>query len=1231
MLEKALALGMTEAEYQQLVQLLGRVPSTTELAMVSVEWSEHCGYPRSRALLKTLPKSGHYASVAGADTGGIEVEPGLFVVFKMESHNHPSQIEPRQGAATGIGGIVRDIFTVGARPLCNLNSLRFGMLDDPQHGAKARYLFAGVVDGISFYGNCLHGDEVVTLREGTRIHTVALSSWCEAVIKENGAAQPIAQVLSFNEKTQKATWSEIEGVFRRRATELVTVSSQLGRKWRVTPDHPMMVWRGDTWQIKAAGELQPGDALPLLGDWPGSSATDAETENAETENGPRYLDLIELLGGRRGDIRVVHPVRDEEKATVQAVLRRHIASAQKRFALLHAGRFPVAVWLELEKILGWQRKNARLTLFGGKAHAVPALLEIDAGFVRLLGYYSAEGCLSQNGTTSKIIWTFGAKEDEYIADLSAILRKMELRFSLRKNAQTQSIWISSWFLGALWSELGLGAGAKTKRVPSIIMAAQQSLKTEFLRGAFRGDGSVCLKKLGSSSPLKIGFASASRALFEGVLLLLAEQQLFGAIHVRPAAHSLIAGRSHVTVPLHVVEFSSHEAVSRFAGWFDAARNAKIESGLARYQDLNQSYPRHRKNSGFATVAVTQIERESGEFIVYDLRVAETHLFVTSGGLITHNCMGIPTVAGEIGFNPSYRGNCLVGAMSVGVVKSDEIASSAAAGTGNTVMFFGNATGRDGIGGCSVLASHEITDLAQRPTVQVGDPFSQKCLMEATLEALRTGAIVSMKDMGAAGLTCTTCEQAAEGGDTVGMEIDLDRVPLREADMEAFEIMMSESQERMLGVVTKGREAEISAIFEKWNTRAVPIGVVTDDGLITVHRHGEVVAQISAKILVESPLYHLPGEKPHYIAQKHAFDFGKIAQPEDYGEALLQLLQAPNIASKEWAYEQYDHLVQINTIVRPGEGDAAVLRLRDSKSGKGLAVKADCNSRYVYLDPFMGAQIAIAECARNLICVGAEPAGVTDCLCFGNPEKPDRFWQFKSAIEGITAACSHFRLPVVSGNVSLYNETPDSAIHPSPLIGMVGVLQNVEQAMEMRFRDSGDLILLAGICKDELGGSEYLFALHGLEEGAPPQLDLQQELNVHRLTLAAIRRGLIKSAHDVSDGGLAVCLAESCIAGRIGASIELPDGIEEESNTRLDALLFGETQSRVVLSCARENLPKLQEMARVARVPLLLLGTVGGEKLQVADNRIEALTPLFEFPIETLESAYRGAIGRLMSQ
>ena len=742
MLEKAKALGMTEEEYNRVVEILGRAPSATELAMYSVEWSEHCGYPRSRALLKQLPKEGHYAALSGADTGGIEIEPGLFIVFKMESHNHPSQVEPRHGAATGIGGIVRDIFTVGARPIANVNSLRFGPLDEP----RARYLFNGVVEGISWYGNCI---------------------------------------------------------------------------------------------------------------------------------------------------------------------------------------------------------------------------------------------------------------------------------------------------------------------------------------------------------------------------------------------------------------------------------------------------------------------------------------------------GVPTVAGEVGFNACYRGNCLVGAMSVGVVRREAIASSAAAGPGNSVMYFGNATGRDGIGGCSILASREMTDTSARPTVQVGDPFAEKCVMEACLEALQTGAIVSLKDMGAAGLTCTTCEQAAEGG--VGMDIDLALVPLRESDMEPFEIMMSESQERMLGVVQAGREAEVTAIFQRWGAHAVVLGKVTAGDILRIRMNGEVVAEMTASSLADAPLYHLPTEEPSYLREKHDFDFATIPQPASYHDALLRLLQSPNIASKEWVYQQYDHLVQINTVVRPGAGDAAVLRIRESASGKGIAVKADCNSRYCYLDPYVGAQIAVAECARNLVCVGAEPAGVTDCLCFGNPEKPDRFWQFTRAIEGIVAACRHFRLPVVSGNVSFYNETPESVIHPSPLIGMVGVVENVEQHVGLAFRHAGDAILLVGQCRDELGGSEYLATLHDVEAGAPPELDLERELNVQKLTLAAIRAGLVRSAHDVSDGGLGVALAECCITGGFGATVEVPDTAEAGINIRLDALLFGETQSRIVLSIGPEHLPRLQEMAQHAGVPLSYLGTVGGDRLVIRDTRGGLFQPLLEAPLTELEWVYRSAIPQLMNQ
>jgi phosphoribosylformylglycinamidine synthase len=343
------------------------------------------------------------------------------------------------------------------------------------------------------------------------------------------------------------------------------------------------------------------------------------------------------------------------------------------------------------------------------------------------------------------------------------------------------------------------------------------------------------------------------------------------------------------------------------------------------------------------------------------------------------------------------------------------------------------------------------------------------------------------------------------------------------------------------------------------------------------------------------------------------------------------LQSPNIASKEWIYGQYDHSVQTNTVVYPGQGDAAVLRIREASGNKGIAVKADCNSRYCYLDPFEGARIAIAECARNLVCVGAEPGGVTDCLCFGNPEKPDRFWQFKRGVEGIADACKYFHLPVVSGNVSLYNETPESVIHPSPLIGMVGVIEDVERAARMAFHDAGDVVVLVGDTRDELGGSEYLATVHGLEEGRPPYLDLEREVAVQKLVLAAIREGLVKSAHDCADGGLVVALAESCIAGQTGAHIEIEEGVAQNNNIRVDSLLWGESQSRIVVSVAPENLEKLHAAGRALGVPVTKLGIVGGDSLNIADNRLNQFDQWIALPVVEMENAWRGAIGRIMGK
>ena len=698
------ALGLTDGEYSKIVDILKREPTPTELAMFSVEWSEHCGYPRSRNWLKLFPREGKYPVLVGEDSGGIVVD-GIAIVFKMESHNHPSQVEPKQGAATGVGGIIRDIFTAGARPIASLNSLRFGDLKDPYN----RYLLRGVVDGIQFYGNCL---------------------------------------------------------------------------------------------------------------------------------------------------------------------------------------------------------------------------------------------------------------------------------------------------------------------------------------------------------------------------------------------------------------------------------------------------------------------------------------------------GVPTVGGEIYFDESYNGNCIVNAMSIGIADSDKLARARALGVGNSIMYVGASTGRDGIGGCSILASHEFSEGDEkRPTVQIGDPFTEKCLIEATLEALSTGYAVGIKDMGAAGLTCSTAEMASAGDS--GIEIELQSVPRREANMEPWEVLMSESQERMLVCVEKGREPEMEKIFSKWGLNAAVIGKVIEGGLVRVKDKGKIVAEVEADALTESPTYDMEYKEPQYINDLKNLNINDITEPENYNEVLNILLSSPSICSKRWVYEQYDHMVQTNTMVLPGS-DASVLRLKGTD--KALAATTDCNSRYCFLNPYRGAQIAIAEAARNLSCSGAEPAAVTDCLNFGNPEKADRFWEFKNCVEGIIDACKEFNTPVVSGNVSFYNEGPQGPIYPTPTIGMIGIVNDFRYISTQYFKQEEDLIILLGESKEELGASEYLKQVHNLVKGEVPSLDIELEKRVQKSVLEMVEKNIVQSAHDCSEGGLAVAIAESCISGDkvVGADINL------SSDIRLDALLFGETQSRIIISCRKKNLSDIEVVAAKNNIPCNIIGKTGGSNLNISN-------------------------------
>jgi len=571
-----------------------------------------------------------------------------------------------------------------------------------------------------------------------------------------------------------------------------------------------------------------------------------------------------------------------------------------------------------------------------------------------------------------------------------------------------------------------------------------------------------------------------------------------------------------------------------------------------------------------------------------------------------NCIGVPTVGGETVFSSSYQENILVNVMCVGYAKKNDILRAVAKGEGNSVILIGAKTGRDGIGGAS-FASTELDETSDedRPAVQIGDPFSEKLLIEACLELKGLDYVVGLQDCGAAGLTSSLCEMASRGDS--GLDIELSKVPEREEGMNPFEIMLSESQERMIVVVKKGKEEEIKKIFDKWGLDSAVIGRVTNDGKFRVRDKGEIVADIPAKSLAEgAPVCRRKGKKPDILDSINKLDLSEISQPDDYNKVLLQLLGSPNIMSKEKIYEHYDYMVRNNTILPPGD-DAAVLRIKGTK--KAIVLTTDGNGRYCYLDPLTGGKIAVVEAARNLSCKGALPRAVTDCLNFGNPEKETIYWQLEEAIKGISEACRALETPVISGNVSLYNESKGEAIYPTPVIGMVGIIEDCDYICSMEFKNSGDLIVLLGENKEELGGSEYLKVIHNLEKGIPPQIDLLRERAVQNVCRKAIKKNLLSSAHDCSDGGLAIALAESCIKGKRGARIKIEDKM------RSDALLFGESQSRIVTSVNPKNLSLLQDIADKYLVPLLTLGSVEGKSLNI--NRLISLE------VDQLEKVWRG--------
>lgn len=590
-----------------------------------------------------------------------------------------------------------------------------------------------------------------------------------------------------------------------------------------------------------------------------------------------------------------------------------------------------------------------------------------------------------------------------------------------------------------------------------------------------------------------------------------------------------------------------------------------------------------------------------------------------------NSFGVPTVAGEVYFDESYQGNPLVNAMAVGIVKTNTFASAVAKGEGNPVMIVGSSTGRDGIHGAT-FASEELSEKSEskRPSVQVGDPFTEKLLLEASLEIIRKGYLIGIQDMGAAGISCSTSEMSAKGKS--GMKINLDKVPLREEGMSAYEIMLSESQERMLCVVKKGYEERVREVFEKWDLHCEIIGEVINDDKLFINYKGKLEAELPPFDLVlggGAPVYIREQKEPSYINEKRKFDFLKIPEPLNIQETFLKVFSSPNIASKKWVYEQYDSMVRTNTIVGPG-CDSAVIYIKGIN--KAFAMKTDCNARYVYLNPKEGAKIAVAESARNIVCSGGVPLAITNCLNFGNPYKPEIYWQFAEAIAGMGEACRFFDTPVTGGNVSFYNESPDPdkvgtslSVYPTPTIGMLGLVEDLSHITTSYFKNEGDLIYVLGEDKEELGGSEYLKIIHKKVEGDCPQLNLHAEKKLQDTVLELIRNKLINSAHDISEGGIICALAECCIINeekKFGAEVSIP------IKSRKDFSYFSESQSRIIVSISPDKKEKFENIVHTSMQPCIHAGEVGGSELKINDD--------IKVSVDTLADIYFNTIPRIMT-
>jgi phosphoribosylformylglycinamidine synthase subunit PurL len=1239
------AQGIKPNEYADIVQRLGRHPNKAELGMFGVMWSEHCCYKNSRPLLSQFPTTGKRVLVGpGENAGVIDLGDGLQLAFKIESHNHPSAVEPFQGAATGVGGILRDIFTMGARPIAILNSLRFGDLKD----AKTRRLFTGVVAGISHYGNCLLGSETFIWRDSQGIHFDTIGNFVTTHLPAGAdtlALAPGIETLSIDPNTSRSNWQPVSRIFKRQTNTLINIRTSLGRTLTVTPDHPMLRIEAEKKvRIRYAQTLRVGDDLPILQKLP------------ENQGQAQILDLIETIDltlSADKDLCIALPESWRPTDLIRTTLELFEPSIQKRNHYLNTKIFPLDRFLSLEQLLGLEQvlnfSRADLKIGQqGKDDWIPALIQPNAAFARLLGYFIASGNVSPSGNIYRIFFNFTHNETAAATDAIEILQSLGIPANPQQRTSGMAVCVSSWLLGYLFTQVWQCGNESThKRIPNFVWDWSAELQQELLKSLIRNNPTIP-NPGGGAAQDKIFCSTSSRQLFDQVLLLMQNQGINPQIHHRPESVGQIKGREFHYAALWQIEVRRD--------WFrNLASNQstnRLEIGGATTLTASTATVNMMGTVKIQNIATHNVETCD----VYDVEVDNTHLFVTSGSIITHNCVGVPTVGGEVYFDPAYSGNPLVNAMALGLMETSTIVKSGASGIGNPVLYVGSTTGRDGMGGAS-FASAELTaeSIDNRPAVQVGDPFLEKSLIEACLEAFKTGAVVAAQDMGAAGITCSCAEMSAKGG--VGVEFDLDLVPAREPGMVPYEYLLSESQERMLFVAHKGREQELIDIFERWGLHAVVAGKVIEEPIVRILWQGSIAAEVPATALADNtPIYthELMAEAPEYAQTAWAWTQDQLppatsqgiainGKSQSWNDVLLTLLDTPSIASKRWVYRQYDHQVQNNTVMLPGGGDAAVIRIRPlepiqgrkaiiNNPNLGVAATVDCNPRYVYLNPYEGAKMVVAEAARNLSCVGAEPVAVTDNLNFGSPEKPIGYWQLANACTGLSEACSAFDTPVTGGNVSLYNETFDAEgkpvpIYPTPVVGMVGIVDDITKICGQGWQNTGDRIYLMGVTtaaktspEVTLGASEYLAMLHQTIAGQPPAVNFDLELKVQAACRHGIRQGWVKSAHDSSEGGLAVALAECCISGNKGAAINIG-----AIDSRWDTVLFGEGGARIIVSIAPSHQAEFEAYLNAHVTDTWqYLGTVG-----TADDhfQVTAETGLIDLDVAAITETWATAIER----